>query len=155
MDWNAISAVADLLASIGVIVSLVYVAIQIKQNSKVTSTANYQHIMDYQGTVLTSIIENPEVANIYNRGLKSFSDLSEDEKSQFHMMMSMMLTGAQMNYQLFNRGLMEEEIYAGQADSYLNFLENPGVLEWWQSAKQWFHKDYVRHLDEQVQRART
>ena len=61
MDWNAISAFADLLASIGVIVSLVYVAIQIKQNSKVTSTANYQHIMDYQGTVLTSIIENPEV----------------------------------------------------------------------------------------------
>lgn len=34
MNWSAISAVADLIASIAVIVSLIYVGVQVRQNTR-------------------------------------------------------------------------------------------------------------------------
>ena len=34
MDWDAISAVAEVLAAAGVIITLVYLAVQIRQNSQ-------------------------------------------------------------------------------------------------------------------------
>ena len=147
MDWSALSAIADLLASAGVIISLIYVSIQIKHNSKVTGTANYQQIMEYQNITIASIIDNPDAANIYNRGLESFSNLNNDERTRFHMLMTPIITGSQMNFQLHNRKLMDDELFEGQTTSFLKMFESPGVQEWWQSNKMWFHEDFVTYLD--------
>jgi hypothetical protein len=147
VNWNAVSAFAELLASLGVIVSLIYVSVQIRQNSRVTETSNYQQIMEYQNSVITTIIDNADAANIYNRGLESFLSLSEDEKTRFHMMMTPIITGSQMNFQLHNRRLMDDELFEGQRSSFLKMFDSPGVREWWQSNKMWFHKDFVAYLD--------
>ena len=147
MNWTAISAIAELLGSLGVIVSLIYVSVQIRQNSRVTGTSNYQQIMEYQNISIASIIDNPEAANIYNRGLESFSNLTDDEKTRFHMLMTPIITGSQMNFQLHNRKLMDDELFEGQTTSFLKMFDSPGVREWWHSNKMWFHKDFVTYLD--------
>ena len=42
MDWNAVSAIADVLAAISVILTVVYLAIQIRKNTHATHSQTYQ-----------------------------------------------------------------------------------------------------------------
>ena len=46
MNWEAIGAIGEVLGAIGVIVTLGYLAIQIRQNTKVTKAATAQQMTD-------------------------------------------------------------------------------------------------------------
>lgn len=46
MNWAAISAVSDVIAAATVVVSLLYVAVQLRQNTKAIVANSRQHILD-------------------------------------------------------------------------------------------------------------
>ncbi len=48
MNWDAIGAIAELLGAIGVIASLVYLATQIRQNTRSVRSATYQGLIGVQ-----------------------------------------------------------------------------------------------------------
>ena len=155
MNWSAMSAVADLLASVGVIISLIYVAVQLKQNSKVAGASNYQQNMELISGASALISGSSELTDIYNRGCKNYYELNENELTRFHMMMSNFVLPIQMNIHMKNRGLMEDQLYLGQIDSFLNLFHNPGIRDWWNISKKWFHQDFVRQIDMHVQDQHT
>ena len=148
MNWTAISAIADLLASIGVIVSLIYVAIQLRLNSKTVGTSNYQHNMSAVADMSAVIASDAELADIYLRGCESFSRLGPQEQTRFHMVMSNFILPIQHNVHMQSRGLTDSKLYEGEIESFLPLFDQPGVMEWWQAgATRWYHQDFVAHLN--------
>lgn len=155
MDWTAISAVADVLASIGVIVSLVYVAIQLKLNSRTVGAANYQQNMGLISDVSGLISSDSELSDIYTRGMQSYEGLTENEKVRFNMLMTKFILPIQINIHLRDRGLMDDVLYEGQIQSFLNMFDSPGMNEWWADSTKWFHQDFVRHMDILLEKKRN
>ncbi len=45
MNWEAISAVGQLVGSLGVLVTLIYLAIQMKQNTAAVAKSTYESTM--------------------------------------------------------------------------------------------------------------
>jgi hypothetical protein len=152
MNWAAISGVADVLASVGVIVSLIYVAIQLKLNSRTIGTANYQQNMALISDVSGLISSDPDLSDIYMRGTQCFRDLNENEKVRFHMLMTKFILPIQINIHLKDRGLMDDKLYSGQVQSFLNMFENPGIREWWLHSTKWFHQDFVDYMNIMIER---
>lgn len=147
MNWTAISAVADLLASIGVIVSLIYLASQLKFNSKYVSAANYQQMMGQVADSAELISSDAQLADIYRRGLQSYDALEENEKIRFHMAMTILILPLQSNKILKDRDLVDDYLYGGQLESFLNLFRSPGIRQWWREASMWFHADFVDYLN--------
>ena len=152
MNWAAISGIADVLASVGVIVSLIYVAIQLKLNSRTIGTANYQQNMALISDVSGLISSDPALSDIYMRGTQSFQGLNENEKVRFHMLMTKFILPIQINVHLKDRGLMDDRLYDGQVQSFLNMFENPGMKEWWTQSTKWFHQDFVEYMNTLIER---
>ncbi|MFP6780387.1 MAG: hypothetical protein VCB59_01710 [Gammaproteobacteria bacterium] len=46
MSWEAISGIAETVGAFGVIVSLIYVGVQIRQNTIASRVSNYQQWVD-------------------------------------------------------------------------------------------------------------
>ncbi|RYG21268.1 MAG: hypothetical protein EON93_26090 [Burkholderiales bacterium] len=46
MDWNAVSATADIVGAIAVVVSLIYVGLQLRQNTKAIVANARQGVLD-------------------------------------------------------------------------------------------------------------
>lgn len=65
MNWEAISAVAEIVGVIAVVVSLGYVAIQIRQNTKVARAATRQAISESTENLTSDLISNAEIAEIF------------------------------------------------------------------------------------------
>lgn len=69
MDWNAIGAVADLASALAVAVSLVYVAVQVRELRRQSQVQFSMHIMEIADRVRVEVWSNPEVAAFVERCL--------------------------------------------------------------------------------------
>jgi hypothetical protein len=83
MTWDIASALAELLGAIGVIVSLLYLAVQIRQNTRQSRSNAQQAILHELGNALRAQAQNKEWAELLNRGLQGLDDLDPIEKLQF------------------------------------------------------------------------
>ena len=65
MNWEAISAIADIIGVIAIVVSLIYVSIQIRQNTKVARAATRQAIADSTESLGNDLLNSAEMAEIF------------------------------------------------------------------------------------------
>ena len=96
MNWGAIGAVADLLASCGVIASLVFLAIQIRNNSKVTRLSLRESYITGHNQIFERIMENPDVYRLWRLGTASPDEMNDDEQERFGILL----------YSIFNQFLI-------------------------------------------------
>ena len=151
MNWSALSATADLLASIGVIISLIYLAIQVRQSASVIRLAGFERMFDKISDHTSVIIDNEDMASIYLRGQESYVELSETEQIRFHMYMSGMLQSLNIIFTQSTKHLIDPGVFEHTAAIYFDkVLTPPGVREWWATWKAWYHPDFVEYIDKNV-----
>ena len=83
MNWEAIGAIAELLSGFGVIATLVYLAIQIRQNTNSVKESNYRNQTDRSIGHSRFISGTPGMMSIYHRGMSNPSSLTPEERWQF------------------------------------------------------------------------
>ena len=76
MSWEAIGAIGSLLGAISVLLTLLYFARQIKENSKLCKISVYQTAMGGYNKMASPSLENPELArNLLSDKLAQLSEV--------------------------------------------------------------------------------
>ena len=83
VNWEAINAIAQLVSSIGVIVSLLYLAVQVHRSTRITKLAAQDAATTALRDVTRPFAENPEVGLLWRKGLEDINSLGPDEKARF------------------------------------------------------------------------
>ena len=64
MDWNAVGALAEAIGAAGVILSLLYLASQVRQNTRFSRAATRQALADGAQRLASDVIEIDDMARI-------------------------------------------------------------------------------------------
>ena len=99
MSWDAIGAVAELLAALGVIASLFYLALQIRQSGKVTRLALLESYVTGLRAVFDKILENPDLYRVWRLGSTSPDEMSEEDRERFGMILHAMFNQLYLAYE--------------------------------------------------------
>jgi hypothetical protein len=84
MNWEAISAVGEIGGALAVIVTLGYLAAQIRQNTHSVVTSVYESALAGFNDILKDVAANGELASIVRRGGLDPGVLSADEAFRFN-----------------------------------------------------------------------
>jgi hypothetical protein len=76
VNWEAVGAIANLAAALGVIATLIYLAIQIRQNSNQLRGAATIAVYDYQRSITDTLTEDQELDKIALRGNENLDSLN-------------------------------------------------------------------------------
>ena len=79
MDWTAIGALGEVVGAIAVVISIAYLAAQVKHNTEATRWGAFQSVIDRVSAV-NSRSGDPHVADVIARGRRSYLDLSEADR---------------------------------------------------------------------------
>ena len=142
MDWNAIAAIAELLAAVGVIASLVYLATQIRQNTRTTRAASFQSAASEAAQDYRLIAGDAEVARIFRVGLIDPDQLTDDESVRFLMVMSAIFRGYENLFVQHRYGTAEEDSWAAWRSSLQASLAAPGAARFWGARGGVFREDF-------------
>ena len=86
MNWDAISAIAETAGTIAVLVTLVYLAVQMKIANKQREIESLRHNWDGLNRCCELLGESTEKASIVIRGRESLSNLSDEERLVFEFL---------------------------------------------------------------------
>ena len=75
MNWEAVGAIAELLGTFGVITTLIYLAIQIRSNTKSIRETNTRVHTDRMIGSSRLIAEDRELADVFRRSSKNLRNL--------------------------------------------------------------------------------
>lgn len=85
MTIENLGNLGDLLAAIATVVTLIYLAQQIRRNSKSVEGASAQAILELE---ITTYALKGQYASIYRRGCANILDLDDDERVIFEQVVS-------------------------------------------------------------------
>lgn len=149
--------IGDFLGGLGVIITLGYLAIQIRQNSRLveqsTQLAHAQALRESNltETSLLAIAQDAELSKIIGRGLASFNGLSSDEKLRFTFAFGSLISALAVNHsQQTTLGILEDSRISTQVQTLRGFLGTPGGKEWWEIFSAQYGDDFCAYVDEHV-----
>lgn len=139
-DWGALG---EVIGGVAVLFSLVYLAVQIRQNTKQISRSIQVTELDaFERNVASGnrfrelLILNPELSALLLRGLKSYDDLGGEEAFRFSMLMRNLFSEFHSVYIRQESLDSDPESFAGPRQLMDWFIAKPGVREWLNGSEQ-------------------
>ena len=83
MNWEVAQAASSIIGTIALALTVVYLAIQIKRNTKATYSQTYQFATQALGDMAAIIGDTKEKARIFSVGMAEPDKLDKDEYLQF------------------------------------------------------------------------
>ena len=127
MNWEAISAIGQMVGALAVVISLIYLARQVGSSARETRIASVRASADRFIRLLQQLAEHPDLNELFDRGNKDFKSLERAEQRRL----------ASFFHQLFR---IYEEAYYGQLQGQLDarvwrdvnvtmreFIASPGI----------------------------
>ncbi|MBC7769901.1 MAG: hypothetical protein H7124_14050 [Phycisphaerales bacterium] len=152
MSWEAAGAIAETIAALGVVVSLVYLANQARNEARATTVANKLASTRLLTDFIDQLIESPELMDLWMRG-RTGATLSEVERYRFaNMCLKAFWFFSAMHVQLRMKMLSDEDW--AEAHAVLRFwLDGPGVRAWWSNgARSRFGSAFVGFINGEIEK---
>ena len=149
-DWGVI---AEIVSAFGVVISLAYLAYEIRQATKQSEfqafqTAREAYLKDLDGATWT-----PEEAEIFINGLNCFDEMPSSQKASFHSHLHALFHGFHGILNLYHLGKLPEYELISMRIVLISFLLSPGGRRWFESYKHVPPPQYVAYLQAEMQKA--
>ena len=134
MNWEAIGAVGEVLGALAVVLSLVYLATQIRQNTKSAQAASRDSISRSTIDILLANSSDPETAKFFFTGLMNPDALATaDLAFRFDMMIYAVFESYEAAFTQWKRGVLSDADWQKWSGIIANYMEAPGVQKAWSS----------------------
>lgn len=154
MNWNAIAALAQVLAAVGVIASVVYLSLQVRQNTRQaqlnTESLGVTHEMggaQMSVDIGLAIAGDAELSAILHRARTAEPDFSPSEQVRFASFMYAAVAGFQAGFYNFRRGFADAGAWSGHERDVVALLDAPAARAWWARERARFSPELAEHLD--------
>ena len=120
MDLNMLASIGEFAGAVAVVISVLYLSIQVRHNSKTVSTAALQALNDTANQALAGMAE-PGIAPVITKGLDGLEPLDDVEVFQFSTHITILMLGLQNNFCQHQAGLITDPVWERRLD----------VAKWW------------------------
>ena len=144
---DAIGVVAEVIAAIGVIITLIYVAIQIRESTVETRILQTQNLVAAHSDANYMLATNTEMAEIVRTGLFDREGLSDADKFRFNVFFFAALNRFDFAYHQYKSNRLEEKFWEKMAAEIPIWLNLPGGADWWAQDKSRFSPEFVAYVE--------
>jgi hypothetical protein len=133
MDWNwdAISAISQAIGSIAVVLSVLYLAVQVYQSTRVAKLATQDAAATALRDVTKPLMENAELERIWRIGLEDIGALSVEERARFFHAAYQFLKAFETIHFHYIYGLMDRQLFEGWRGLLRHYIVAPGMAHYW------------------------
>ena len=148
VSWDAVGAVAELLGALGVIVSLGYLARQVRQNTRSVRAAAYQSWFASYDSFSNLLLGDPGLDELLHRAASDPDGLTLDERRRF---LGLLRRGFRQFESLFyqhREGMIDRDLFEGWFAIYARSAQGPMFKEFWQADQSIFSAAFREFVNE-------
>jgi len=131
MNWDAISAISQLVGSIAVVLSVLYLALQVHRSTRVAKLATQDAAATALREVTAPFMENAELERIWRLGLEDIGALSVEERARFFHAAYQFLKAFETIHFHYVYGSMDKQLWEGWQGLLRHYIAAPGMAQYW------------------------
>ena len=137
-------------ANIAVLIGLIFVAVQIRQNTTALRATAYQSWVTTNAQ-LNMAITNVDLSRIIATGHADPRNLNFDNNTAYAMWLFSFMQMVQATDYLYRQGVIDESLWTVEMQRAAGHLTIPGVRQWWDAGgKTQLAPDFVRRVEATV-----
>jgi hypothetical protein len=145
-----LGSIGEFVAALATLATLIYLAIQVRQNTRAIKSSTFQNITAEMGKNVEPISASADLAAILVKGMPNPGSLSAEERLRLSSVMVASFRRMESVYVQHKLGSIDDELQAGFELSIVTLLATPFGSEWWKEAKVTFYRPFVAHLDKRI-----
>jgi hypothetical protein len=139
MNWEAIGAIAELVGGIGVIASLVYLATQIRQNTKWLRSTILESAGTRSSELARDAASDPSLSRLIGAAISGAAPMDPDERYRFELYLLSALRHYEISHAHFNDGLLDSNQFSGVRENLRVWLSYENFENWWLETSVFFN----------------
>ena len=148
---EALGNIGDFVGGIGVVATLIYLAVQIRQNTRAMRMATRQEIVA-GAREWNRLLLDPQVSAAYELGLQAYPEVEAEAHARFRSVMHDLTLFMQGAFAMWESGALEDETYNAYLEFFASHLVTPGGAAWWEIARSIYLSRMVESIDDRLQR---
>jgi hypothetical protein len=148
MNWDAVGALSETIGALAVIISLIYLAIQIRaQTREARLQSSYQITEAFREAILS--LQDVQRAKLTIKALENIEDLEDWERLQFNAISQRYLRVWEQAHYQFTEGHLDPQLWESIHESYIDLMGEPSIRAVWEVRKHAYResfRDYVSGL---------
>ena len=147
MTLETLANLGEFISGIVVVLSLVYLAFQVRQNTQSLRTENYARALDRVSAMQARLSEDPDLAAIFDRGLRDTGALTTEQRIQFTWAFYEMFGAFEFMFHQAQTRALPPEVWERWSDTLSWWISLPGVRAWWLALPSPFSADFSAYVD--------
>ena len=147
MNIEIIANYAEIVGGIAVLISLLYVALEIRRNTRSSLSQTNMMAHESMANVSLEIAKNEQLSSLFRRGLLDFDKLDTEEKFQFLALMTSLYRRFENVFYQNKKGLLEKELWKGYSHSMTAYMNTDGGKAFWKYRKDNFSASFDAFLE--------
>ena len=135
MTLQDLGNLGEFIGSIAVVITLIYVARQIRQSSEASQTEGLNKALEVHVGQIAEMTATAEAADLFRRFCVDFHSLSLNDKGRVHSLMLKRIASFNQVQRLHATGMLDDDEFYAMRGTFISILRSPGGRAWWDTTR--------------------
>jgi hypothetical protein len=150
MTIQDLGSIAELIAAFATVVTLAYLAVQIRNSTRATQAESRRTEIQTTATIVHSLVADREVARMYNAGLADFSSLSPEDQTRFSMLLGHLIGAEGAIFDEVRLGVLSRDALHRRTPNLRSSLNTPGGREYWKRFSDRYPNEFREYVEREI-----
>jgi hypothetical protein len=145
MNWDAIGAIGEIVGAVAVVATLIFLALQIRQNTASVRQQCYNDITVRQQEWFRPLFEDRDVTRMYWQGMNG-EKMEEVDAVRFVALWMVVLRHVEDCFVQYRKGIVERDVWERESRTLAAALSRPSFLQLWKELQQYFLQEFIAEV---------
>ena len=131
-NLESLASLGEIVGAVAVVVSLLYLAVQVRQNTRAQRLENASRILDRTASMQGAVSRDPVTSALFSKGVSDPSKLTPQERIQFTWALYEFFGALEFMFLAAKEKSIPDEIWQRWSSAAAWWLTFPGVQVWWE-----------------------
>lgn len=147
-DLQSLASLGEIIGAVAVVVSLIYLAVQVRQSTQAQRAENFSRALDRIAAIQAALSQDTDAAVTFAKGVSDPSKLTSKERLQFTWAMYELFGAFEFMFLASKSNSIPAEVWERWSSAVAFWLSFTGVQRWWHARPIPFTKGFTAYVEE-------
>jgi hypothetical protein len=144
---NELGSLGEFISGLAVVVTLVYLAIQIRHNTRAVRSSMHHAMIESTLRIAESVSDNDHVGQIVLKGDEDYDNLTQEEAIRFEAYAERVFSNFESVFYSYRNSMIEEDLWESWESSYLADISRVSLRRYWQDERPQHLREFMDFID--------
>lgn len=142
MKVKKLAAIGEIVGSVAIVLTLGYLAVQIKQTNNALQANSRQAALDAELNFLDHLVDDPDLMRFNREG-----PTTREDRGRLYALFTGILRSREFLWRQYKFGVIDEGTMTSYEAGSMNFFRGSVFAEFWNTQKEVFDPGFVEYFD--------